>query len=70
MNTLRKIIGKTRVDRVRNQVITEQREMQPIGDCVNKCREERNRFQELERKELFGVSEVTPQKTEEAQEDK
>jgi hypothetical protein len=39
-NTLRKIVGKTRLDYVRNQDIREQCGIQPIGERVNKRRME------------------------------
>jgi hypothetical protein len=42
MNTLRKGVGKTRLDHVRNQDIREQCGIQPIGEWVNKGREEWN----------------------------
>jgi hypothetical protein len=42
MNTLRKTVGETRLDHVRNQDIREQCGIQPIGDWVNKSREELN----------------------------
>jgi hypothetical protein len=42
MNTLRKVVGKTRLDHVRNQDIREQCGIQPIGEWVNKRRKEWN----------------------------
>jgi hypothetical protein len=40
MNTVRKTVRKTRVDHVKDQVTREQCEIQPIGNLVNKCRDE------------------------------
>ena len=42
MNTLRRIIGKTRLDRVRNEYAREQCEIQPINDWVIRRRQEWN----------------------------
>jgi hypothetical protein len=42
MNTLRKSARETKVDHVRNQVLREQCEIQPVGEWMNKDREEWN----------------------------
>jgi hypothetical protein len=38
MNTLKKIVGKTRLNHVRNQDIMEQCGIQPKGEWVNTCK--------------------------------
>jgi hypothetical protein len=64
MNTLRKTVGKTRVDRA----IRKQRGMQPIGLWVNKRREEwHNHASNITENRIVWVSEITSQKAEEAQ---